>query len=206
MRKLLMATRNKGKLKELTELVAPLGIKVLSLDDVEAIPEIIEDGDTFTENAIKKARETSKYTGYICLADDSGLVVEALNGLPGIYSARFAGEEADDEANNRKLLALMQNIKESKRTAYFVSVIALCDTGGNCITVEGKCSGSIALKAKGRTGFGYDPLFIPSGHSRSFAEFSGEEKNKISHRGQALNKAIPVIKKLILGEDDGERI
>lgn len=200
MQELLIATRNKGKLQELEDLLRPLGIEVLSLDDLPPIPEIIEDGNNFEENALKKARETSKYTGYTCLADDSGLVVDILKGLPGIYSARFAGSHANDEDNNKKLLELMADVEYSKRTAHFVCVIAICDKNGNFATVEGKCTGKINQVPRGQGGFGYDPLFIPEGYAVSFAELSRAEKHKISHRGQALNKAIPLIKEFILGE------
>lgn len=197
MKKLLVATRNKGKLKELEELLSPLGIEVLSLADVPPIPEIEEDGDSFTANAIKKAQETSRLTGYVCLADDSGLVVDALGGQPGIYSARFAGENASDEENNDKLLKLMKDIEERDRTARFVCVIAVADTNGKTATVEGICEGRIGFTPQGENGFGYDPLFIPEGFDKSFAQLSSKEKQNISHRGQALRKAIPVITSFI---------
>lgn len=197
MKKLLVATRNKGKLKELEELLLPLGIEVLSLDDIPFIPEIEEDGESFTANAIKKAKETSRLTGYVCLADDSGLVVDALDGQPGIYSARFAGENASDEENNEKLLELMKNVDQKGRTARFVCVIALSDPNGRIATVEGICEGSIGFTPQGENGFGYDPLFIPTGYKNSFAQLPSEEKQKISHRGQALRKAIPLITSFI---------
>ncbi|NLB88874.1 MAG: XTP/dITP diphosphatase [Syntrophomonadaceae bacterium] len=197
MKKLLVATRNKGKLKELEELLSPLGIEVISLADIPAIPEIEEDGDSFTANAIKKAQETSRLTGYTCLADDSGLVVDALGGQPGIYSARFAGENASDEENNNKLLELMKNVEAQDRTARFVCVIALADANGKIATVEGICEGMIGFTPQGENGFGYDPLFIPHGFNKTFAELSSEEKQQISHRGQALRKAIPVIESFI---------
>ncbi len=200
MYELLIASKNKGKLRELQELLGPLNIRVLNLDALPPIPDIIEDGDSFKANALKKAQETSKYTGYTCLADDSGLLVDALDGLPGIHSARFAGEKASDADNNRKLLELLAGVKDDKRTARFVCVMAISTPSGETATVEGKCEGKIDINPRGTGGFGYDPLFVPRGHELSFAELSSREKHKISHRGQALHKAIPLIKKFVMGE------
>ncbi len=193
MKEILLATRNKGKVRELQELLLPLNIKVLTLDEVGPIPDIEEDGDSFAANALKKARETSKESGYICLADDSGLVVDALDGQPGIYSARFAGENATDEENNNKLLSLLTDVEEKERTARFVCAIAICSPQGKFATVEGICEGRIDFAPQGTGGFGYDPLFIPTGYSSSFGELSSAQKHQISHRGEALKKAIPLI-------------
>ncbi len=200
MRELLIATKNPGKLKELQELLRPLGIGVLSLAELPPMPDIIEDGDSFAANAVKKARETSRHTGYITMADDSGLIVDALNGLPGINSARFAGDNASDADNNGKLLELLAGVEQGKRTARFVCVIAIGDKNGKVVTVEGRCEGRIDVAPKGSAGFGYDPLFIPTGHQISFAQLSSQEKHKISHRGQALNQAIPLIKQFFVEE------
>jgi XTP/dITP diphosphohydrolase len=132
--------------------------------------------------------------GILSLADDSGLEVDALQGKPGVYSARFAGEHATDEENNAKLLKLMESVPDEKRTARFVSVIAICDPQGHVETVRGECKGTIARIPAGNGGFGYDPLFIPQGYEQTYAQLSAEEKNRISHRGVALAKAVPVLK------------
>jgi len=172
-------------------------IKVITLDDVCNIEKVEEDGRTFAENAIKKAVQTAKMTGKYCLADDSGLVVDALEGQPGIYSARFAGEGADDRDNNEKLINMMRDVEEEQRTARFVCVIAISNPEGEYKIVQGTCEGTIAFQAVGDGGFGYDPLFIPQGFSQSFAELSAAEKNKISHRGRALVNAVPVINEFL---------
>ena len=190
MAKLLLASRNRHKIEELQQMLVGLNIEVISLDDVPDMPVIEEDGNTFSENASKKASLTAMHTGFTCLADDSGLVVDALGGQPGVYSARFAGEEADDRKNNRKLLQMLQGVDGEKRRARFICVIAISDPQGNVHTVEGTCEGRIDYEERGTGGFGYDPLFIPEGYSQTFAELSREEKNQISHRGQALLKAL----------------
>jgi XTP/dITP diphosphohydrolase len=196
MTKLLLASRNQHKIEELQQMLAGLNIEVISLDDVPDMPVIEEDGNTFSENASKKARLTTMHTGFTCLADDSGLVVDALRGQPGVYSARFAGEDADDQKNNRKLLQMLQGFDGEKRRARFVCVIAISDPQGNVHTVEGTCEGRIDYEERGTGGFGYDPLFIPEGYSQTFAELSREEKNRISHRGQALLKARTFLEKI----------
>jgi XTP/dITP diphosphohydrolase len=193
-KKLLLATRNQHKKQELAAMLEGLDIEVLTLDDVPELPEVVEDGATFSENARKKALSTARASGYICLADDSGLEVNALNGQPGVYSARFAGPRADDRMNNEKLVAMLREIAPDQRAARFVCVIAIADPQGKVQVVEGECPGSITLDAKGSAGFGYDPLFIPDGCQQTFAELGAEEKNRISHRGQALKKALPLIR------------
>ncbi|MBO8159837.1 XTP/dITP diphosphatase [Thermosyntropha sp.] len=198
MKTLLIATRNQKKKRELQNILTDLDIKVITLEEIDIdVPEIEEDGETFEENAIKKARVTADFTGYVCLADDSGLMVDALEGKPGVYSARFAGEKATDEENNQKLLTFMQGIEEEKRTAKFVCVIAICTPRGEVRTVKGECKGKIALEPRGDKGFGYDPLFIPDGFDLTFAELPEEVKNKISHRGRALREIVPVIRGLM---------
>ncbi|HOQ09488.1 MAG TPA: XTP/dITP diphosphatase [Syntrophomonadaceae bacterium] len=193
-KQLLLATRNRHKKRELQELLADMEVEILTLEDVDPIPEVVEDGETFEANAVKKARATAMAAGILSLADDSGLEVDALQGKPGVYSARFAGEHATDEENNAKLLKLMESVPDEKRTARFVSVIAICDPQGHVETVRGECKGTIARIPAGNGGFGYDPLFIPQGYEQTYAQLSAEEKNRISHRGVALAKAVPVLK------------
>lgn len=195
-KKLLLATRNTHKQLELKEILSGLDIEVITLDEVLPLPEVEEDGETLVANAIKKAKTIALLSGHLTLADDSGLMVDILDGQPGVYSARFAGEDADDARNNEKLLRVLRGIEESLRTARFKCVIAICTPEGKTETVEGTCEGKIALEPTGEGGFGYDPLFIPAGFTRSFAELSADEKNNMSHRGQALQKARPIIEKL----------
>jgi len=190
---LLIATRNNKKKRELQSILNTWDVKLLTLDDIEGMPEIVEDGTTFEENAIKKARIIAQLSGCITLADDSGLIVDALDGAPGVYSARFAGLEANDTDNNHKLFELMNGIAQDKRTARFICVIAVAAPNGLVKTVQGVCEGKIGLSGRGQGGFGYDPLFIPEGLEKTFAELSDDEKNKISHRGQALQKAKGVL-------------
>jgi XTP/dITP diphosphohydrolase len=191
---LLIATRNQKKKKELEDILGDLDAALLTLDELADVPEVIEDGSTFEANAIKKALTVAQLTNFVTLADDSGLEVDVLGGAPGIFSARFAGPQANDEANNRKLLALLQNIDERKRTARFVCVIAVAWPSGEVKTVTGVCPGTIAREAHGTGGFGYDPYFIPDGYEKTFAELPAEEKNRISHRGQALQEAKVLLK------------
>jgi XTP/dITP diphosphohydrolase len=154
------------------------------LDDFGPIPEVVEDGETFEDNAVKKAQFTARVLGFPAIADDSGLVVEALGGRPGVYSSRYAGEGATDELNNLKLLKEMEGI--SKRDAYFACVLAIAVPRGPALIYEGKCHGIIAHERSGSDGFGYDPLFYHPPSGKSFAEMSPEEKNLLSHRGTAM--------------------
>lgn len=193
---LLIATRNSKKKKELQEILGDLNIRLLTLDDIPEIPEVEEDGQTFEENAIKKASVTAVLSGYITLADDSGLVVDALGGDPGVYSARYAGVGSSDEDNNEKLLNMLATLKEQDRTARFICVIAICTPQGSINTVQGSCEGKILFSPSGQGGFGYDPLFIPEGFDKTFAELAAVEKNKISHRGKALQEAKPILEEL----------
>ncbi|HWP96110.1 MAG TPA: XTP/dITP diphosphatase [Syntrophomonadaceae bacterium] len=192
-KKLVLATRNQHKKEELAVLLEGCGAQILTLDELPSLPEVVEDGLTFRDNAVKKARSTALASGFYCLADDSGLVVDILGGQPGVYSARFAGPQADDQNNNQKLLSLLSSVPLKEREARFVCVIAISDPQGETRTVEGSCPGSIAFEPHGQGGFGYDPLFIPDGFSCTFAELNGSEKNRISHRGRALLEAIPII-------------
>ena len=181
----LIYTKNKGKKKELERILLPLGITVLSEADLsEPLEDVIEDGATFEENALIKARAGCKATGLPTVADDSGLCVDALGGEPGIYTARYAGEPCDNAKNNAKLLENMKNVPESERTARFVSAVACVFPDGREFTVRGECEGKIATKLSGDKGFGYDPLFISE--LGCFGEISDSEKDSISHRGRAL--------------------
>jgi non-canonical purine NTP pyrophosphatase, rdgB/HAM1 family len=186
---LLLATRNNKKKRELQIILGAWDINLLTLDEVAEIPEIEEDGTTFRENAIKKAVISAELSGCITLADDSGLIVDALGGAPGVYSARFAGPDASDDNNNRKLLGMLRNVPKDQRTARFVCVIAVASPDGRVQTVEGVCEGRIGTEHHGQGGFGYDPLFIPAGYLKTFAELTDTEKNMISHRGRALAAA-----------------
>jgi len=187
---IVVATQNTGKVKEIAQAMAHLSIKVLSLSDCGNFPEPIEDGLTFEENAIIKARHYACLTGKTCLADDSGLEVDALAKAPGVYSARYAGETATDEENNRKLLQELEGVPPARRTGRFRCVLALATPHKVLLTVDGTCEGSILLQAEGDQGFGYDPLFFMTKLHKTLAQITVEEKNKISHRGQALKKFI----------------
>ena len=190
--KLILATRNQGKRREIQDMLGS-DIQVLSLEAFPNAPEVIEDGKTFEANAIKKAREIATYTGLPALADDSGLVVNALNGAPGIYSARYAGENATDEANNAKLVENLRNIPANQRTAHFCCAMALATPDGHIQTAEAIWKGRILTTPRGTNGFGYDPLFFIPTHHCTSAELSSDEKNRISHRGQALRAILPLI-------------
>ncbi|HEX3012058.1 MAG TPA: XTP/dITP diphosphatase [Syntrophomonadaceae bacterium] len=194
--KILLSTRNLHKRLELEEILADLDVQILTLDEAGIDLVVEEDGNTFAENALKKAITIARVSDYVTLGDDSGLAVDALNGAPGIYSARFAGEHATDRDNNFKLLQMLENIPEPLRTARFVCTIAVCTPQGKSSVVEGTCEGRIGFTPRGEGGFGYDPLFIPVGYDQSFAELGGNIKNKISHRGKALNQARKVIENL----------
>ncbi|HEY5652997.1 MAG TPA: XTP/dITP diphosphatase [Pontiella sp.] len=185
--KLVIATRNAHKLKEIQAIFDFKGLHVLSAFDFPEIPDVVEDGETLEANAVKKAVEIAKFTGFWAMADDSGLEVSALGGAPGVHSARYAGEQCSYEENNKKLLRELTG--SSNRSACFRTVIALSDPEGNVQLVMGECSGIIIEELRGSNGFGYDPLFIPDGYAETFAELSSEVKNRISHRAQALENA-----------------
>jgi XTP/dITP diphosphohydrolase len=185
---LLVATRNQGKLKEIANLLGDAGILVKGLDAFEPLPEVIEDGDSFSANARKKAETVARLTGCVTLADDSGLVVEALGGRPGIHSARYAGPAATDADNNRTLLQEMASLRADQRQAAFVCVMALCRPDGTCRFFEGRLEGIILTEGRGSGGFGYDPLFLVPEYGMTLAELPMQIKNRISHRGQALRQ------------------
>ena len=188
--RVILATRNRGKVSELARMLEGTGIVVASLDDFPDLPEVEETGTTFAENALLKARSTADRIGLAALADDSGLEVDALGGRPGVYSARFAGPHASDEANNEKLVTLLADTPAAERTARFRSVVAVAAPGGDSFVADGACEGVILPAPRGTDGFGYDPLFLVPEFGRTFAELSVDEKNRISHRGQALRRAL----------------
>ena len=198
--KLLVATTNPGKFAEVKDFLRQLPLEVLSLSDLATWPKIIEDGATFEENALKKARALAEYSGYLTLADDSGLEVDALNGAPGIYSARYCGEEGNDKKNNEKLMHELREIPEEKRTGRFVCALALCAPKSHGMkewTVRDSCEGRISFELKGENGFGYDPLFFYPSLGKTFGEIDRAIKATVSHRGKALKKLAEMLPLLV---------
>lgn len=187
-KELIFASRNQGKIDEIINILAPLGIHILSAKDLN-LPDVEETGMTFEENAYIKAFAAAKAKNISCIADDSGLCVDAIGGRPGVYTARYAPNRDFDKGMD-KLLQELAETKSNNRSAHFSCVIVLAHPNGSYKAFEGRVDGQIATKKSGYKGFGYDPIFIPTGFSQSFAEFSNEEKNKISHRGRALQKFI----------------
>ncbi|WP_026478876.1 XTP/dITP diphosphatase [Alkaliphilus transvaalensis] len=185
----IVATGNQKKLKEIAKILEDFSLEIKSMKDfgLEGL-EIIEDGDTFEENAIIKARTVMEKTGQLAIADDSGLEVDYINKAPGIYSARFSGEGATDEKNNEKLLGLLEGVDLKERTGRFVCAMAAVFPNGETIVLRGECEGLIGFQLSGENGFGYDPLFIVPEYQKTFGELDSEIKNKISHRGKALEK------------------
>ena len=183
---LVLATTNEGKTEEIRALLAEFPVEIKNLTDVGPTPPIEEDGETFEDNAVKKARFVAKILGFPALADDSGLMVESLGNGPGVRSARYAGEEATDAENNAKLLRELENVEN--RDAAFACVIAIAVPWGPALIYEGRCQGVIADKPIGSQGFGYDPVFYYPPLKKTFAQLSTEEKNQVSHRGQALGQ------------------
>ena len=197
--KLLVASNNAKKLGELEKILADAGIdsvELVPLRDVEPYDEPVEDGRTFADNALIKAHAGAQATGLACIADDSGIAVEELNGMPGVLSARWSGQHGNDVANNELLLAQMEHVPSERRQAAFVSVCALVTPAGQEHVAEGRWPGTLLTAPRGEAGFGYDPLFQPEGDTRSSAEMTPEEKNAASHRGRALAQLVPVIEKL----------
>ncbi len=193
---LVLATRNRGKVREFRSLLSGFDVELKTLDDFGPIPEPVEDGDTFEDNAYKKAYHTAKVLGFAALADDSGIMVEALGGEPGVRSARYAGEGATDEANNRKLLKAMEGTTD--RRAAFMCVIAIAVPHGPALIYEGRCDGEIAQSPKGENGFGYDPLFYYPPLQKTFAQMSSGEKNEVSHRGRAMSELREEFEKVLI--------
>lgn len=188
---LLIATNNPGKIVELNDLLSDLPVNLRSLQDFPKIPDVEETGTTFEENAILKAQSYAKQTGLFAVADDSGLEVEALNGEPGVFSARYAGENATNEEKIKKLLQNLEKSGDKQRKAKFVCVMAISDEKGEIkFLAKGICRGKIARTPYGINGFGYDPIFIPDGFEQTFGELSGKIKRKLSHRAEASAKII----------------
>lgn len=194
--KLLVATTNPGKLAEVQAFLKDLPLQILSLETLGKWPTVIEDGATFEENALKKARTLAQYSGCLTLADDSGLEVDALHGAPGIYSARYCGEEGSDDKNNEKLLRELQGIPDQQRTARFVCALALCrpdSCGRKEWLVREVCEGRIAFTPQGIQGFGYDPVFFFPPYGKTFGEIDRKTKAAVSHRGKALEKLTEIL-------------
>lgn len=194
MKTLVLASRNKDKIKELQHILKDLGIELKSALDFDNLDEVVEDADTLEGNALKKANYVHKMTGLPAVADDTGLEVEALDGAPGVYSARYAGEDVSYQDNLNKLLQDMEDVENGQRGARFRTVVAFV-SNGTTSTFEGICPGQILKESRGEGGFGYDPVFQPEGHEQTFAEISSEEKNKISHRGKAIREFVEWLKK-----------
>lgn len=197
-RRILVASRNAKKLGELRRILAEAGVaglEVVGLDEVPPFPEAPETGATFEENALAKARDGASASGLACIADDSGLAVDALNGMPGVLSARWSGRHGDDSANNELLLAQLADVPDERRGARFVSACALVVDGREVVTV-GEWPGTIARKRVGDGGFGYDPLFVPEGGTVSAAQLTPADKDAASHRGRALRALLPALSEL----------
>lgn len=199
MKQIIIATKNQGKAKEFKQFFAPYNINAISLLEMSnEISDVEETGTTFIENAIIKAEAMRDLLQQPILADDSGLEIDALDGRPGVYSARYAGEEKNDQANIDKVLQELEGIPLQKRTARFVCVLAIARPGEDTIYRTGYCEGLIGLTQKGENGFGYDPIFIPSGYSSTMAQLSSVDKNKISHRSNALKQLEKWLKNLVI--------
>ena len=194
--KIIIATHNKHKLQEMSRILSPMGYEVVTDRDLGIeLSDVEENGETFLDNARIKSEAGCKESGYPCIADDSGLCVDALDGAPGVFSARYSGVHGDDDGNNRKLLAELEGVPTEKRTAHFACAICVSFPDGREVTATGKCEGYIGYEKKGNGGFGYDPLFMVG--ERSLAEMTAEEKDSISHRGNALKelqKILPIEK------------
>jgi len=185
---ILLATRNQGKIKEIKAVAKALPITFLSLDEVDPLPDVEEDGDTFEANALKKARAIAEATGMVTIADDSGLCVDALDGRPGVLSARYAGENASDKDLCDRVLSEMQDVPDGRRSARFICVLALVRPTGEEKLFRGVCEGTITREIRGKLGFGYDPVFYYDEAGCTFAQMDREAKNKVSHRGRALQE------------------
>ncbi len=198
---IVLGTRNRKKAEELVDHLAGLPIELRTLADFPNAPEVVEDGVTFIENARKKAIELSRALGQWVLGEDSGLAVDALGGRPGVFSARFAGEGATDDVNNRKLLEELSNLPDERRTAHYVCTAALADPAGNIhIEVEGRCNGRIGREFHGAHGFGYDPLFVIPEYHRTFGELGLLVKRHLSHRARAIARLRPALWSLLRGQ------
>jgi len=195
---LVLGTRNRKKREEIVEILGDLPLELGDLTQWPDAPEVVEDGTTFEENARKKATEVALALRQWVLGEDSGLVVPALNGRPGVYSARYAGKQGDDEANNDRLLAELNPLPDDRRAAYYVCTAALADPQGEVrAVVEGRCHGVITRERRGSGGFGYDPLFLIPEFHRTFGELSPRVKHALSHRARALERLRPVLRSLL---------
>ena len=195
--KLVLATRNQGKVREIGEILKDEnGIELLSLRNYPDAPDVVEDGKTYEENAIKKATALAEHTGHLTIADDSGLAVDALDGAPGVHSARYAGEDASDEDRIVKLLDALQDVPDDQRSGRFVCAVAIAEPVDQVQVVRGVCEGRIIRTPRGTAGFGYDPIFVPVGYAKTFAELGDEIKNQISHRAKALDEARKLLSQL----------
>lgn len=194
---IVLATRNEGKLREIEDLLKGLDVEIISLRDIPQAPDVRECGSSFRENALMKAEAIASFTKKVTIADDSGLEVDALNRKPGVYSARFTGENASDDENNKELLRRLEGVPISKRCATFRCAIAIVSPGGKKSIIEGECRGVIQFEEKGRFGFGYDPLFFVPEFEKTFAELAPEIKNKISHRARAMEKLRRILKEFL---------
>ena len=193
MLEILIATNNLGKVKEIKDILDGHQIKILTMKDFPHLPKIEEDGKTYQENAFKKARKISEYSGKICLADDSGLEIEYLKEKPGIYSSRWGNS---DEERINKVLKLLENVPINKRNAKFVCAVVLVFPDGKTYMVKEECKGSITFSPKGEHGFGYDPIFLVPEYNKTFAELGDKIKNQISHRGKAMRRMIDIINEI----------
>jgi len=194
--RLLVASRNAKKLDELRRILAGAGLEVVGLDDVPPFPEAPETAATFEDNALAKARDAVAATGLPVVADDSGIAVDALNGMPGVLSARWAGSAKDDSANLNLVLEQLTDVPDARLTASFVCAAALVRPDGTHEVVRGEWPGTLVREPRGANGFGYDPIFVPLGENRTSAELSSAEKDAISHRGRALNQLLPHLRAL----------
>ena len=194
MLEILIATNNLGKVKEIKDILDDRQIKILTMKDFPHLPKIEEDGKTYKENAFKKARKISEYTGKICLADDSGLEIDYLKGKPGIYSSRWGNS---DEERINKVLKLLKDVPINKRKAKFVCAAVLVFPDGKTYMAKEECNGIIGFQPKGKHGFGYDPIFLVSEYNKTFAELGDKIKNQISHRGKAMRKMVEIIKEIV---------
>jgi XTP/dITP diphosphohydrolase len=199
---LILGTRNRKKRQEIVEILGGFGLEFGDLTEYPQAHEVVEDGDTFEANARKKASETAKALGQWVLGEDSGLVVPGLNGRPGVYSARYAGKQGDDEANNDRLLAELKPLPDDRRAAYYVCTAALADPMGEVkAMVDGRCHGTIIAERRGTGGFGYDPLFLIPEFHQTFGELSARVKHALSHRARALERLRPVLRTLLLDQE-----
>lgn len=198
-KRVVLATRNAGKIAELRRILAPYDVELVGLDEFPEVGEVAETGTSFADNALLKAREVCRTTGLVAIADDSGLTVEALNGMPGILSARWAGRHGDDSANLELVLAQLADLPDDRRGAAFVCAAAAVSPGGAEVLAEERIDGVLLRSRRGSGGFGYDPIFLPIGQTQTTAEMSAERKDEISHRGKAFRALAPMLADLLSG-------